>query len=418
MACVFCAMQDWKASRREVYLAGEKCFMRKPEKVAALLDAEKYHEDWPLIPLEELKASSVPLPHKGVDNKPTTTLVLMHKRRVSAAALRGDEPVHVCSLCHEAFEKSNPQLSNCCLANWMWLGRHPPLLRESTLGEQLLLALGRVVSTKVYLSSKGKDEAVRQGAMTWRQKFLQQGMQGTAIVFGNGSVDDAMRSFPPTPEVLQDSFAAVFTGPESPTREEAVAMEGKTEEARKRREQMVRDALRKEVELTVLKARFDEQARLLIATNYVYNGAEYRTDLVERLPSEQEVPEMFQACAQFIAVDASTPDISKAEGPATSTTAAQLERDASDIVEESGTVPWLSVLEDDQTQTSELSKLPALQGLLEKMEHQAARVVANEVQALVSEGGYGALDDLGRESSNRYAGTSMNRTRPSTETRN
>ena len=181
---------------------------------------------------------------------------------------------------------------------------------------------------------------------------------------------------------------------------------------------MVRDALRKEVELTVRKARFDEQARLLIATNYVYNGAEYRTDLVERLPSGQEVPEMFQACAQFIAVDASTPDISKAEGPATSTTAAQQERDASDIVEESGTVPWLSVLEDDQTQTSELSKLPALQGLLEKMEHQAARVVANEVQALVSEGGYGALDDLGRESSNRYAGTSMNRTRPSTETRN
>ena len=130
VACVFCAMQDWKPSRHEVYLAGEKCFMRKPEKVAALLDAEKYHESWPLIPLEELQASSVPLPHKGVDNQPTTTLVLMHKRRVSAAALRGEEPVHVCSLCYEAFEKSNPKLSKCCLANWMWLGRHPPLLRE------------------------------------------------------------------------------------------------------------------------------------------------------------------------------------------------------------------------------------------------------------------------------------------------
>ena len=60
-------------------------------------------------------------------------------------------------------------------------------------------------------------------------------------------------------------------------------------------------------------------------------------------------------------------------------------------------MPWMSVLDDDQTQTAELSKLPALQGLLEKMEQQAARVVANEVQALVSEGGYGALDEVGRE---------------------
>ena len=57
----------------------------------------------------------------------------------------------------------------------------------------------------------------------------------------------------------------------------------------------------------------------------------------------------------------------------------------------------MSVLDDDQTQTSELSKLPALQGLLEKMEQQAARVVANEVQALVADGGYGALDEVGRE---------------------
>ena len=40
-------------------------------------------------------------------------------------------------------------------------------------------------------------------------------MSGTALVFGNGSADDAMANFPPDDSVLQDSFMAVFAGPES-----------------------------------------------------------------------------------------------------------------------------------------------------------------------------------------------------------
>ena len=86
-------------------------------------------------------------------------------------------------------------------------------------------------------------------------------MQGTAILFGNGSADDAMRSFPPSKEVCQDCFVAVFTGPEEPTPEEAAAMHGDTEEARKAQEAMAQAALRKEVELEVRKDRFDQQAR-------------------------------------------------------------------------------------------------------------------------------------------------------------
>ena len=112
---------------------------------------------------------------------------------------------------------------------WNWLGRHPPLLCDSTLGRQLLLVLGRVVSTMVYLSRKSKDEAVRQAAMSWRQKFLQQGMQGTAIVCGNGSADDIMLSFPPSSDVVQYAFVAVLTLPEQPTHEQALAMEDRSE---------------------------------------------------------------------------------------------------------------------------------------------------------------------------------------------
>ena len=58
--------------------------------------------------------------------------------------------------------------------------------------------------------------------------------------------------------------------------------------------------------------------------------------------------------------------------------------DANEIVQ------WMSLLEDSQDEVAELTSLPALQGLLERMESQAGRVVANEY------GGYGAMDEMGR----------------------
>ena len=79
-----------------------------------------------------------------------------------------------------------------CLSDVLWLGRQPRTFQAANLGYQLLLPLGRVVSTKVYLSSKGVDERVEQQASLWRQRFSQSGMQGTAIIFGNGSASDAV----------------------------------------------------------------------------------------------------------------------------------------------------------------------------------------------------------------------------------
>ena len=154
-ACVFCAMLGWSATdRRQVSIAGPGCFMSRPDKVAQLLDVRVYHEAWPQIPLAELEASAVELPHSDGLGGTTTTKVLMHKRRVSAASLRGESPVWVCELCYAAFRGQHPKLSEFCLANWLWLGRHTPLLRDATLGSQLLLALGRVVSTKVCIQTK------------------------------------------------------------------------------------------------------------------------------------------------------------------------------------------------------------------------------------------------------------------------
>ena len=209
-ACVFCALLDWSETRVQANIKD----MHKPADVAWLLSADWYHKQWPLIPLDELYSSAVDFPHKAPEGSMTTMKVLMHKRRVSEQALAGEAPLDVCLPCYEALWRQNPYVPKSSLANFLWLGRHPLIFRDTTLGHQLLLALGRVVSTKVYLSSKGVDQSTRQHLESWRQKFLQKGMSGTAIVYGNGNIDHVMSSFPPSQDVLQDTFVAVFAGSE------------------------------------------------------------------------------------------------------------------------------------------------------------------------------------------------------------
>ena len=89
-------------------------------------------------------------------------------------------------------------------------------------------------------------------------------------MFANGSVDAAMESFPPSEEALQDTFVAVFTGPERPTPEEQEAIDGDGADAERRREEIARQRLKKEVELMVSREEFDQQAQYLRETNYVY----------------------------------------------------------------------------------------------------------------------------------------------------
>ena len=153
----------------------------------------------------------------AVFTDPESGVVLTREQQEEQArlALRQEVLMHTNYVYHKH--------TNGCLNSFAALTRakfalrflSPRRVRGATLGHQLLLALGRVVSTKVYLSSKGQDVVTRQHQQSWRKKFLQHGMSGTAIVYGNGRADDAMASFPPDDTVLQDSFIAVFTDPES-----------------------------------------------------------------------------------------------------------------------------------------------------------------------------------------------------------
>ena len=382
-------MQQWSENLTDEYLAGPQCTIPSKGLVAQLLSAEWYASQWPLIPREELMAPAVDLPHDAQDGSCTTTKVLMHERRVSADALVGADNVCVCASCITAAWRKIPVLPRFSLANFLWLGRHHPLFQRTSIGHQLLLALGRVVSTKVYLSSKGADQVVRQQQETWRRKFLQHGMTGSAIVFENGSIGDAMASFPPQVDSLKDTFVAIFCGPDEM---QGVQLTEEDKQAQAKR------ALRKEVEFQVQKDLFDQQARRLLETNYVYHErATYRTDLVDALPETASVPACIEACATFVPERSLQDDSTVAYGPGTSTARHSMEQEALELDDAQELNKWMSLIDEQSDDTSEMTSLPALQGLLERMESQAGRVVASELAAVLDERSDVPIDEVGRE---------------------
>eukprot|EP00973_Karenia_brevis_P025336 3496791-Karenia_brevis.AAC.1 len=141
-----------------------------------------------------------------------------------------------------------------------------------------------------------------------------------------------MKSFPPTTSVLQDTFVAVFGGPEG---------SANLTLTQKQQDQAAREALRREVQLKVDKQLFDRQARRLLETNYVYKErGNYRTDLVDEFPDVASVPACFEACAKFIPLDSDKEDVVQAAGPGTATMGAQQESEALDGQDAQELVQW------------------------------------------------------------------------------
>ena len=144
--------------------------------------------------------------------------MLLHKRRVNEAQASGDEPVFTCVDCFAAFSPARPSMSKYALANHMWLGRWDPLFRDANLSHQMLLALARVVTTKVVLRPEGRLVNKEGSHSSWDLLFHQSGMIGSAVLFGNGTCKAALERFPP--RSVKDAFAVSFVSqlpPPSPT---------------------------------------------------------------------------------------------------------------------------------------------------------------------------------------------------------
>ena len=109
------------------------------------------------------------------------------------------------------------------------------------------------------------------------------------------------------------------------------------------------------------------------------------------------MPRCLTACARFVRVNPEDEDVAQSSGPASATTAGEQESAAAAAADAVELVKWLSVVDEDTADAAEVSTLPTLQRLLEKMETQAGRILANETYSMVEKGGFKALDDVGRE---------------------
>ena len=276
--CVFCARSFWLEELLDVFLAGAFCFMSNAAAVWELLAVERYKKRWPKIPAAELEASSVDV---GTDGH--RCLVLLHKRRVSAAAVRGEESVGICHDCHRAFSSKKPRLCRFALANDLWLGRMDPLFVDANMTHEMCLALARTVATKVVLRAGGTSVAPNQ----WDCQYRQTGYVGSSVLFHNGDAKHALQSLPP--DKLNDALAITFC----------------TDLPREDHDHG-REAVSKIVQLRLHRDKFLKQADALRTTNIVYATAVAKID-AEQLTlwlgdEEEAVPRAVLDCVVTVPV--------------------------------------------------------------------------------------------------------------------
>ena len=407
-ACVFCARRLWQEELYVVYLAGDWCFMQSPEKVAELLHWETYHEHWPDIPVEELKGSAVSLGVGAPDDEP---LLLLHKRRVNERQRRGEDPAFVCEDCHDAFSLQKPRMCRFALANHLWLGRWQPLFRDANLSHQMLLALARIVTTKVVLRPEGNSTArTGAGAPSWDFLFHQSGMIGSAILFGNASCKQAMEIFPK--DSCLGEFAVSFVGKLAPEKaagasDDALSREG-LDEAGQAAQLAAQRAVKGIAKLKVDRAEFDEQAAELLNTNVVYKGKTYAKDVVARWCPDKHVPAVPQMIVDSVVAVPHDPEAGGdddpagrvvASGPGEATAAGAAERADADV-EAAKNARFISAFcpEDipGADQSSACLEVAALQNQLEEVENATKRSIAAEVESAI-EGGACLVDEAGRD---------------------
>ena len=404
-ACVFCARKQWIEDLHKVHLAGPQCFMKNRWAVANLLSVERYANRWPLIPYAELDASAVNLVID--DEGGATKRALLHKRRIETKHLTGTAPSNVCADCFDAFSADNPWLCKYCLANDMWLGRWAPIFRNANVTHQMLMALARIVTTKIVLRPEGRASQAAGAENRWDFLFHQAGMIGSAILFPNADCGDAMRQYPP--ESMGESFAVSFVATPSMTVEvddqdpALTTLRGEGLNAPGARAQLyARRTVSKIAKLQLNRREFDDQAALLKETNVVYREADYREDLVAKWVPDKENPAvpniiLDKVVAVPLEGDAGTVISS---GPADATAAGDAERLDADV-EASRQARYISAFEThvedlNEAQTSGTLEVVSLINQLEQLEQTAQRSVAAETETVL-ESGATLPDEAGRE---------------------
>ena len=186
------------------------------ERIHQLLDVEVYAAAWPLIPKEELHASSIQHPRYPAYRW------LLHTKRVpvlsqSAAEQVATDPaggvdarprcagvgdpeahVYLCSKCREYLCRAEPGMPPYALANWNWGGREHPAFRNLSRGMKMLLGLGRPLFTMTVLRHAEEEENQERGLV------------GNTILLAHPTPAQVLHALPPSEDEIQQCFSVIF----------------------------------------------------------------------------------------------------------------------------------------------------------------------------------------------------------------
>ena len=261
--------------------------------------------------------------------------VLLHKRRVNETQARGEQSVFVCADCFDAFSPLRPQLCKYCLANDLWLERWLPLFRNANLTHQMLLALARIVTTKVVLRPEGNVTKRPEDGPSWDFLFHQAGMVGSAILFGNSSCKEAVSNFPP--QHVQDSFAVTFVGKlesygATSSHDSSLDHNGLDKETQKMQSE-AKKRVKGIAKLKVDRREFDAQAQRLQEWNVVHENTQYQQQLVAQWCPDPNIPEVPQIIVDNVVAIPVEEDPGKivASGPADATASGEMDKADADV---------------------------------------------------------------------------------------
>ena len=206
---------------RPVVWSDGVAYLQNPKRVQELLSVERYQERWPLIPPEELHASSIQHP----DNP--SWRWLLHSRRVpvlpNSGALQsaaedpdrppcagiGDAsmPVWSCRECQQDLCGPHPKLPLNAVANDNWIGREKLLVRNASRATHWLSSLGRFCWKQVRLGRGPSSSGAAQPAGDVRQT----GVNGNTIFFAQPTAEVPRMTMPPDEGDFLNSLNVLFT---------------------------------------------------------------------------------------------------------------------------------------------------------------------------------------------------------------
>ena len=141
-----------------------------------LLDVEKYIKSWPLIPPEELYASSVQHPDypcyrwllntRRVCSHTVDQATTADARKPPCAGVGTKEkPVWICKACMLALCRPEPVMPFFALANWNWGGRLHPQYKDLNVTTKSLLGLATMISRLIVLQYSEHAEDQEKGLL-------------------------------------------------------------------------------------------------------------------------------------------------------------------------------------------------------------------------------------------------------------